>query len=292
MYTHLGCFGARGEAEGSEKGIKLSRNPPFSMKPQGFYPTTLETWGITCNHWSPMVKIFEVRLPPRLGSGNIPPRLWRKMIVVAVGVREGSFGTQKGYKRQGKMWMYSLGGICERNSLYTKRCRYGTLIDEDKECGGSQNDNKKGRWMLHRQTAHSRASTTVQLIDLVHSLGPVYTSNNTLPKSGPRHRVFLPHILCGPPSSVSCMVSCIPSLFVPSSMVVGWFYTFSFFHKPLCTCSGKWQCKVYSSSKIWTIIQKTTFTWLHRIMRESEMSPACHISLTIPCQSRVPPSPH
>ena len=44
-------------------GIKLSRNPPFHVKPQGFYPTTSETWGATRNHWWPMVKIFEVRLP-------------------------------------------------------------------------------------------------------------------------------------------------------------------------------------------------------------------------------------
>ena len=43
--------------------IKLSRNPPFHVKPQGFYPTTSETWGATRNHWWLMVKIFEVRLP-------------------------------------------------------------------------------------------------------------------------------------------------------------------------------------------------------------------------------------
>ena len=31
--------------------IKLSRNPPFRMKPQGFYTTTLETGGARSNHW-------------------------------------------------------------------------------------------------------------------------------------------------------------------------------------------------------------------------------------------------
>lgn len=97
--------------------------------------------------------------------------------------------------------------------------------------------------------------------------------------------MFLPHIPCGPPSSVSCMVSCIANLFVPSSMVVGWFYTFSFLHNSVpAPVNGSVQ---YIPHLRYELLYKKLLYLLHRIMRESEISLACHISLTIPCQLSV-----